>query len=259
MNDGTPPGPTACGASPSRTASRSGPTTAAAAPHPDARVYGHPEDGGREARGGQRGRGPAVGQAPRSSAGPERRAGAEGRCRDGGARAVAPERRRAAARARGGGGHHARARGSHRRLGSAAGSAKASIETSSPKPGVGQPVDFIARVTLASGAAPGKVEGPAFFVAGPGVAQGTRLDAIADGAGAFRVSFAFLQGGHFEVTFGARADGSAVRAGRTIDSSGRRSRPSLRRCRSPCPPAGAASAVLTPTAARLRGKSAKWL
>ena len=98
--------------------------------------------------------------------------------------------------------------------------ARATLDASNPKPGVGQPVDFSARVLGAAGAARAKVEGATFRVAGLGIAPGTKLDAVEDGSGVWRTTFTFMQGGRFEVTFGARADGAPVRAVRVVQVAG---------------------------------------
>ncbi|HZU84331.1 MAG TPA: protein kinase, partial [Polyangiaceae bacterium] len=97
----------------------------------------------------------------------------------------------------------------------ASSSARAILDASTGKPGVGQPVDFSARVTGAAGGRT-KVEAASFRFTGPGIASGTQLDAADDGSGVFRTTFTFLQPGRFEVAFGGRADGSPVRAVRTI-------------------------------------------
>ncbi len=95
--------------------------------------------------------------------------------------------------------------------------ARATIDASNPKPGVGQPIDFSARVLSASGPMPrAKIEGATFRISGLGIAPGTKLDAVDDGSGVWRASFTFLQGGRFEVTFVARADGASVRAVRVV-------------------------------------------
>ena len=94
---------------------------------------------------------------------------------------------------------------------------RAIVEASAPAPGVGQPVDFSARVvpgSSASGVA--KVDEARFLIAGPGIAAGTELPASDDGGGVFRTTFTFLQGGRFDVAFSARADGSPVRSARVV-------------------------------------------
>ncbi len=91
---------------------------------------------------------------------------------------------------------------------------RATLDASSAKPAVGQPVDFMAHVG-GSGAAKAKVEGAHFRVAGPGV-PGNQLEAADDGAGNFRTTFTFMQSGHFEVTFLAKSDGAPVHVARTI-------------------------------------------
>jgi eukaryotic-like serine/threonine-protein kinase len=93
-------------------------------------------------------------------------------------------------------------------------STRAVVESSSGKPGIGQPVDFVARVVAAT--RPTKVEAARFVIAGPGIAPGTELPASDDGSGAFRTTFTFLQGGHFQVDFSASADGAPVRGGRAV-------------------------------------------
>jgi serine/threonine-protein kinase len=91
--------------------------------------------------------------------------------------------------------------------------ARASLDVSSAKPTVGQPVDLAARV---AGGPRVKVEGAAFHIAGPGIAPGTRIDATDDGTGVFRGSFTFLQNGRYDVSFTAKADGSPVRSARAV-------------------------------------------
>jgi serine/threonine protein kinase len=92
--------------------------------------------------------------------------------------------------------------------------ARVAVEASNAKPGVGQPVDFAARLAPASRTA--RVDGAEFLVSGPGIAAGTVLPTFDDGSGVFRTTFTFLQGGHFDVAFSARADGSPVRGTRAI-------------------------------------------
>ena len=43
------------------------------------------------------------------------------------------------------------------------------------------------------------------------------LQASDEGAGVFRTTFTFLQGGRFEVAFNARSDGAAVHATRVVE------------------------------------------
>jgi serine/threonine protein kinase len=90
------------------------------------------------------------------------------------------------------------------------------VEASAGRPGVGQPVDFSAKVPGPSAARAAKVDGACFLIAGPGIAPGTELPASDDGDGVFRSTFTFLQGGRFDVVFSARADGSPVRGARAI-------------------------------------------
>jgi len=88
------------------------------------------------------------------------------------------------------------------------------VETSNAKPGIGQPVDFVAR--FPASARPAKVDGALFLISGPGVAAGTSLPASDDGSGVFRTTFTFLQGGRFDVAFTARADGGPAHGARSV-------------------------------------------
>jgi serine/threonine protein kinase len=88
------------------------------------------------------------------------------------------------------------------------------LEASSSRPGLGQPVDFDARVIGAGGAR--KVEAARFQISGPGLAAGTELPSPDDGSGVFRTTFTFLQPGRFDVRFGARANGVSVGASRAV-------------------------------------------
>ena len=91
------------------------------------------------------------------------------------------------------------------------------VDASTAKPGVGQPVDFSARIVPGSSSSrTAKVDGARFLIAGPGIAAGTELPASDEGDGVFRTTFTFLQGGRFDVAFSARADGAAVRSARAV-------------------------------------------
>ena len=96
-----------------------------------------------------------------------------------------------------------------------AGPVRVAVETSSARPGVGQPLDLAARLAGGATGHP-RVEGAKFRIAGPGIAPGTELTAVDDGSGVLRTTFTFLQPGRFEVTFAARADGAPVRAMRLV-------------------------------------------
>jgi serine/threonine protein kinase len=102
-------------------------------------------------------------------------------------------------------------------IGSAApaGGGRVVLEASSARPGIGQPVDFVAH--LPSSARSAKVDGAQFLISGPGIAAGTALPASDDGSGVYRTTFTFLEDGHFDVAFTARADGAPLRGGRAVD------------------------------------------
>ena len=104
----------------------------------------------------------------------------------------------------------------------AAGAMRATVDVSSAKPGVGQPVDLVGH--LLGGHT--KVDGPHFHIAGPGIAAGTDVSAVDDGSGAYRASFTFMQPGRFEVDFAARVDAAPARAARMlVVGDGRSSQP----------------------------------
>jgi serine/threonine-protein kinase len=138
---------------------------------------------------------------------------------------------------------------------SVASSSRVVIDASNAKPVPGQPVDFTAHISAPASAHP-KVEGAVFRIAGPGVPPGTQLAASDDGSGAYVTTFAFLQAGRFEVSFAARADGSAVRGARAVVVQPSQVAPPA------APPAGeppAAPATSPPPAAAAPAGSVKWL
>lgn len=97
------------------------------------------------------------------------------------------------------------------------GVARASLEVSSARPTIGQPIDFLARVTGPASGGHTTVAGAGFRVTGPGIAPGTALDAVDGGPGVYRATFAFLQAGKFDVSFLARtADGTILRSSRSV-------------------------------------------
>ena len=58
------------------------------------------------------------------------------------------------------------------------------LDASNAKPGVGQPVDFEARIVGSKT----KVDDARFLISGPGIAPGTELPAADDGSGTFRTT-----------------------------------------------------------------------
>jgi serine/threonine-protein kinase len=91
------------------------------------------------------------------------------------------------------------------------------LDASTLRPRVGQPVEFVARISTGSGGAPrGKPENPTLEIDGPGLGDGVKVQTIADAANAQRASYTFQDGGKYEVTFSTRVDGVALRATRTI-------------------------------------------
>jgi serine/threonine protein kinase len=96
------------------------------------------------------------------------------------------------------------------------GMARAVLDISNPRPGVGQPVDLSGRVLVATGAARPRLDFARFRISGPGLPSGTYLPTSDDGSGVFRSTFTFLQPGRFEVDFMAHGPVAGLRTGRPI-------------------------------------------
>ncbi len=86
------------------------------------------------------------------------------------------------------------------------------LEASSGQPRLGQTVEFTARVAPSKGT----FESPVFAITGPGLGSGVTMNAQSPSPGVFKASFAFLEGGRFDVTFAAQADGKPLKAARTL-------------------------------------------
>ncbi len=127
-----------------------------------------------------------------------------------------------------------------------AGSPRVVVDASSAKPGIGQPVDFAAR--LPGTARSAKVDGAQFVISGPGIAAGTAIPASDDGSGVYRTTFTFLQGGHFDVSFIARADGSPLRGGRAVIVGESSAMPPSPAAEAPSPPPANATSNTAPGA-----------
>ena len=86
------------------------------------------------------------------------------------------------------------------------------LEANVGQPRLGQTVEFTARVAPPKGT----FESPVFSISGPGLGGGVNMNAQSPAPGVFKASYAFLEGGRFEVTFTTQADGKALKAGRTL-------------------------------------------
>ena len=73
-------------------------------------------------------------------------------------------------------------------------------------------MEFTARVAPPKGA----FDNPLFAITGPGLGSGVTMNAQSPAPGVFKASFAFLEGGRFDVTFATQADGKPIKAGRTL-------------------------------------------
>ncbi|WP_394826253.1 protein kinase domain-containing protein [Pendulispora albinea] len=138
---------------------------------------------------------------------------------------------------------------------------RAFLETSPPKPRIGQQVDFAAKVGGDNGK---NVTDARFVVAGNGLGTGARLTAVVDG-GVYRAGFTFLEAGRFEVTFSAKIDGSTVRGARLVIVEGAKTEaptakgaPPAASSEASAPPAASTTGP-APSAAPAPSGSAKWL
>ncbi|HWL86678.1 MAG TPA: protein kinase [Polyangiaceae bacterium] len=133
--------------------------------------------------------------------------------------------------------------------GARAAGVRAAVESSPPKPHIGQPVDFAAKI---AGEGAKNITGARFAVTGPGLGkEGATLTAVNEG-GLYRAGFTFLEPGRYEVTFLAKADGTSVRGGRAVVVYGGTAAPSTEASSS-------ASGSPAPSASPAPSGSAKWL
>jgi serine/threonine-protein kinase len=89
---------------------------------------------------------------------------------------------------------------------------KAILETNVAQPRLGQTIELTARVAPAKGT----FEAPLFTLNGPGLGAGVTMPAQSPAPGVFKASYAFLEGGRFDATFTAQAEGKPLRAMRAI-------------------------------------------
>jgi eukaryotic-like serine/threonine-protein kinase len=92
---------------------------------------------------------------------------------------------------------------------------KALLDISAVAPRIGQTVELVGRVAPPRG----DFTDPAFTIAGPGPAV-VRLPAQPAGPGTFKASYAFLEGGKYDITFTTQVEGKAVAAKRSITAGG---------------------------------------
>ncbi|MDB4935647.1 MAG: serine/threonine protein kinase [Labilithrix sp.] len=89
---------------------------------------------------------------------------------------------------------------------------KVILDANVAAPRVGQTVEFTARVAPTKGT----FEGAVFVISGPGLGGGASMPAQSPSPGVFKASFAFLEGGRFDVTFTTQADGKPLKAARSL-------------------------------------------
>jgi serine/threonine-protein kinase len=86
------------------------------------------------------------------------------------------------------------------------------LEANVGQPRLGQTVEFTARIAPPKGS----FENSVFNITGPGLAGGVNMTAQSPAPGVFKASYAFLEGGRFDVTFSTLADGKGIKAGRAL-------------------------------------------
>ena len=86
------------------------------------------------------------------------------------------------------------------------------LEANVGQPRLGQTVEFTARIAPSKGA----FENASFSITGPGLGGGVTMTAQSPSQGVFKASYAFLEGGRFDVTFATQADGKPLKAGRAL-------------------------------------------
>jgi serine/threonine-protein kinase len=101
----------------------------------------------------------------------------------------------------------------------AAKSTSALLDVKPPHARVGQPVDFVAHVVItpATAARP-TIDAPYFQISGPGIANGAKIPAVCDAQGTCRGGYTFLEAGHYDIAFTAKAGGAALRAARQVQA-----------------------------------------
>ncbi|HEY8072506.1 MAG TPA: hypothetical protein VIF62_00305, partial [Labilithrix sp.] len=87
---------------------------------------------------------------------------------------------------------------------------KVLLDLSAPAPRIGQTVDLTARVAPPKGA----FDQPAFTITGP--SGPVTMPAQSPAPGVYKGTYAFLEGGRFEVAFTTQADGKPLRASRVV-------------------------------------------
>jgi serine/threonine protein kinase len=95
---------------------------------------------------------------------------------------------------------------------SAAAAYKVILEANVGTPRLGQTVELTARIAPTKGT----FDGASFMISGPGLGGGATMPAQSPAPGVFKASYAFLEAGHFEVTFTTQADGKPLKAARSL-------------------------------------------
>ncbi len=93
---------------------------------------------------------------------------------------------------------------------------RATLEVTTQKPHVGQPIDVVAHAFAAGGAPKTAPTDPELLVTGPGLAPNTHLPMTVDAAGALHATLTLFDPGKFDVMFSARVDGVLVKATRAL-------------------------------------------
>jgi serine/threonine-protein kinase len=89
---------------------------------------------------------------------------------------------------------------------------KVILDANATQPRLGQTVELTARVAPAKAS----FQGAVFTINGPGLGGGVTMPAQSPAPGIFKASYAFLEGGRFDVTFTTEADGTPLKAARML-------------------------------------------
>ena len=89
------------------------------------------------------------------------------------------------------------------------------LDASLPRPRVGQPITFTAKVAGPAGPAK-SVEDARFVINGPGLSADTKLGVLAGANGTYSAQFTGFEPGKHDVTFDAKVDGTAVRLTKAV-------------------------------------------
>jgi hypothetical protein len=96
-------------------------------------------------------------------------------------------------------------------------SMRAVLDATPDRPRLGQPVQFVVKVSTATGgAARGPFVESHFEISGPGIREHAKLIAVSEQPGVFEGAFTFFAQGRYEVVFLSRVDGARLSVARAV-------------------------------------------